>query len=208
MFHSIFAVSKRKQPQKMWRYLSLSRKEWNRVHFMSSLCTSVGVQLKSKNVSNEETVAMHYSGKPVATAPLNHSEVSLSCCSSGLEKQPESCLTALRQLLKNGAQNLKKKTPTLSIFFFSLMAWRVKWGVTFVDPLGESSPAPMESKRESETGRQVNGERERERCRQCRKEINTNTKTKQAARVKRKETGKQLNLLSTSQCNFSEAINV
>ena len=66
---------------------------------------------------------MHYSGKPGATAPLNHSEVSLSCCSTGLGKQPESCLTALRQLLKNGARNQterKNKKNTPSIFFFPL----------------------------------------------------------------------------------------
>ncbi len=144
MFDSITALwrlpVKKKQPQNIWMYLSLSRKKWNRVHFTSCLCTSAGRRsAKVKNVSNEETVAMHYSGKPVATARLNHSEVSLSCCSSGLGKQPESCLTALRQLLKNGAQNLPEKTPTtLSIFFFHLTAWRVKQGVMSVDPLGES----------------------------------------------------------------------
>lgn len=82
-------------------------------------------------VTTQGTVVMYYSRKPVvAAAPLNHSEVSPTCCCCccrGFGRQPESCLTALQQLLKNVAQNLpgkkKIKTSTLSYtlqFLFSV----------------------------------------------------------------------------------------
>lgn len=107
---------------------------------------------------------MNYSGNPEVTETLNHSEVSLSCCSWF---RKTAWILCLKKLLKNGAQNPPGKNM-LSIFFLTPNSLKSEARGDVSGPSGWLiSRSLMEG--ESGVGRQVNRERDRERRRQYEK---------------------------------------
>lgn len=102
-------------------------------------------------MSDEGTVVVGVSEKPVASTPLNHSEVPQSSSSSGSSRG--SCVTALQQLLRNGAENLTGK-KTLFIFCFSLNSLESETRGDVCGPSGVSHVCSADGKRGDEIGEQ------------------------------------------------------